>query len=151
MLDEREQGVVRPVHVLKHKREGTRGRYELEKATPSRERRLGPLVQADACRRRCSDQRRESGGEPLLLGAIRYDSLDSRHELRRRLVRSVGREDPAVLLDDLAQRPEGDALAIREAAPVAPDQSLLRRGRAKLGDEPRLADARLPGDRHELR
>ena len=61
--------------------------------------------------------------------------------------------DPGLRLDDLAERPERDAVAVREAAAVAPGDDLLvvRDGLPELGDEPALADSRHADERHELR
>ena len=68
----------------------------------------------------------------------------------RRDPRVVVARDASRLAHDLAERPEGDALAVRQAP--APDQpGLLAGARRELTDEPRLADARVAHDRDELR
>ena len=65
--------------------------------------------------------------------------------------RGVGLQDPGVGLEDLAQGPERDPLAVRQAAALAPgDEAGLRVGvRAELGDEAALAHAGLAHDRDE--
>jgi hypothetical protein len=73
-------------------------------------------------------------------------------QLRRCLGGRVGIEQPGVCLDDLAQRPEGDALAIWEAAALAPVHEVgkvVDEGE-ELRRQPALADAWLADDRDEL-
>src|SRR5204863_9947638 len=88
------------------------------------------------------------------------DALDDRLPIRhtgalQQLVDPARRDawrvfvgDPCGLADSLGQGPEGDAVAVREAA--SPDQPglALRLGR-ELADQPRLADAGVPHDRDE--
>src|SRR5581483_3845776 len=52
-----------------------------------------------------------------------------------------------------AERPERDALAVRQRASLAPHDQLviLVHDPPQLVDEPALADARHPDERHELR
>ena len=61
-------------------------------------------------------------------------------------------EDPGLGLDDLAQRPEGDALAVGQAAPVTPGGQLwpVVECGTELGDETALADPRLSDNGDEL-
>ena len=61
--------------------------------------------------------------------------------------------DAALGLDDLSERPEGDALAVRQAAAVPPRDDLLVVGHrlAELCHEPALADPRDADERHQLR
>ena len=56
-------------------------------------------------------------------------------------------------LDDLAERPQRDAVAVREAAPLAPRDELGVRvdDAEQLVDEAALADAGNADERHELR
>jgi hypothetical protein len=60
--------------------------------------------------------------------------------------------DPGLRLDDLPERPEGHAVAVRQAAAVAPRDDLLvvRHGLAELCDEPALADARHADEGNQL-
>ena len=70
----------------------------------------------------------------------------------RRVSSSIGLEDPRLGLDDLAERPQGHALAVGEAAALAPAEEAGLRVRvgAQLGDEARLPDSGLADHRHEL-
>ncbi len=73
-------------------------------------------------------------------------------ELRGRQVLVVGLEDAGLGLDDLAERPERDPLAVRQAAAVSPGDDVrpVVERRAQLGYEPALADARLAEHGDEL-
>ena len=73
-------------------------------------------------------------------------------ELGRGLLGGVRLEDAALGLDDLPQRPEGDPLAVGQAAALAPGDELgaLVDVLEELGAEPALAHARLADDRHQL-
>ena len=53
------------------------------------------------------------------------------------------------LTDDLRDGPVGDALAVREAAPLG-DERVARHGRDELADEPRLPDSGGPDDRDDV-
>ena len=90
--------------------------------------RRGRVVQAD----RVGDRRR---------GVAQHPHLGQR---RRRV---VGVQHAELALGDLGQRPEGDAVAVRQTA-TADDARLG--GRRELGDQPALADARLAVDRHQV-
>jgi hypothetical protein len=70
----------------------------------------------------------------------------------RRFVERVGLKDPALGLDDLAEGPEGDPFAVRQAAALAPpDQPRpLIDVVEKLGAETALADPRLADQRDQL-
>ncbi len=79
-------------------------------------------------------------------------SRDDVVELPLGLVLRVRLEDACVRLHHLAERPEADALAVRERATLTPVDELgvpLDR-LEELVDEPALADARLPDEGHEL-
>src|SRR5438034_5169599 len=117
MVEELEQGRVRPVQVLEQEDERTLRGDGLEVASPRRERLL--TARAGAVRRN-TEQRREAGANPLLLRRLRHDALDAGCELCRCGVGFVRLENPRLGLHDLAQRPEGDPLAVREAAALAP-------------------------------
>ena len=58
------------------------------------------------------------------LGRIGKHSIDGDPELGLDRRGRVCREDPRVSLDDLGQRPEGDAVAVREGAALAPEDQL---------------------------
>ena len=68
-------------------------------------------------------------------------------------LRRVALEDPEVLLQHLAERPVGDPAPVREAAAGAPQRlrRLLAEPAPELAHEPRLADAGVADDRHEVR
>ena len=70
---------------------------------------------------------------------------------QRRLLPSRTRGS-ALRLDDLAERPEGDPLAVGQAAALPPAAELRLRLDVgeQLGDEPALAHARLADDRDQL-
>ena len=71
----------------------------------------------------------------------------------RRDRRAVGLEHAGLGLDDLAERPEGDALGVGRRASKAEVDEVhhLVDAPEELEDEPALADPRLADDRHELR
>ena len=71
----------------------------------------------------------------------------------RDLVTRAVLHDAVVLLDDLAQRPVRDAVAVRQAAAGASQRGGLLGGEQlpQLTHERRLADPRLPDDRQEVR
>ena len=83
--------------------------------------------------------------------------LDQRGKARRELgacgAGVVGLEDAGLRLDDLPERPERDALAVREATPVSPDRhqlGLIVEVREQLSDDAALAHAPAPEQRDEL-
>ena len=91
--------------------------------------------------------------EPIPLGLVLGERLDHRVELLLRRRGVVGLEDPGVRLDDLAERPEAHALAVREGAALPPGDDLLVGvgDLEQLGDEAALADAGHADERDELR
>ena len=94
------------------------------------------------------EQRQQPLAEPRALGALGKHRV----ELRRRDLGRVGLQDPGVGLDDLAERPEGDPLAVRQAPALPPGDELgpgVDVG-AELGDDPALAEPGLADDRDEL-
>ncbi len=94
----------------------------------------------------------ELAAEPVAIGHLLDHQLDRGHELGVGLVGTVGLEDPGLRLHDLAQGPEGDAVAVGQASTVAPEEDLgLVIGPGEeLPDEPALPHAGLAGDGHEL-
>ena len=93
-------------------------------------------------------------GEPEQLRDPRRDdgpfahALDAGLEQRPRLRRRVLVADPGQLAHDLADRPEGDPLAVGEAG-AAHDPRPRPDPRDELRGEPRLAHARLADDRDQ--
>src|SRR5205823_14760077 len=116
----------------------------LEEAPPGGESLLSPVATA-----------LRLGREPDERPQVRLDPrvVDRVVELARRLLLGLALEDPRVRLHHLAERPEGDAVAVRQAAPVAPrrERFLLLQAAVQLEDEPALADTRHADQRHELR
>ena len=142
--EEGDQGVVGPVEVLhdQHGRAGVRDR--LEEPAPGGEgllllrrarwwsrgrpvARPGPCIQA-----------RSSGSGSVRTASSFADSVD--------LV--VGVEDARVGLDDLAQGPEADPVAVRQAAADTPGDEIGQGVHVsrEFADEPRLADAGVRDD-----
>ena len=64
----------------------------------------------------------------------------------------IGLQDPALRLDDLPERPEGDPLPVGQAPALAPagEPGAVVEGGEELGDKPALAHPRLAHDRHQL-
>ena len=151
MLQELEQCAVGPVHVLEHEHERSLRGDRFEKAPPGGEG-LGTLGRFRCLGDLGPDERSEPRLEPVPLRRLCDDALDGRLQLGRSLLRTVGLEDACLALDDLAKCPEGDALAVGEAASLPPDgrfRLLLEEG-AELGEQARLADSRLARDRDQL-
>ena len=76
------------------------------------------------------------------------DPADDRVELGDGVVAWLAELDPGGYLDELADRPVGDPLAVRQTA-RAQDRGALGDGGQGLSDEPALADARRASDGHE--
>ena len=145
VLDEREEGVVRPVQVLEHQHGRSLGGETLDEAPPGRERFLERRGLAPVRRRGARAWREASlapGPPPARRSARAWPPPPG----------AVRLQDPALRLDDLAQRPERDALAVREASTLAPaDESWpIVHLHEELGAQSALADARLADDRHKL-
>jgi len=68
-------------------------------------------------------------------------------------LRRIAVEKPEVLTQHFRERPIGDAVPVREAAAGALQRLRLLRGKPgpQLTDEPRLADAGIAHDRHQVR
>ena len=77
------------------------------------------------------------------------DGSDGGPELLQRGVDGVGIENPGLGLRRLGERPIRDALPVRQAPPF--QHSRAREPLEQLGEQPRLPDARLTEERHELR
>ncbi len=117
VLEEGEHGVVGPMDVLEHQDRRVGLGDGLEKRPPGGEEllALGARAGIDA------NERPKALAQPIAVGPGRDGVID----LGRGDLRIVGLEDPGLGLDDLAQRPECDSIAVREAAALAPG-----RGRA---------------------
>ena len=124
----------------------SRKRRQAANASPRRSPPRPVSVSSPTSGRRCDSTQRASRrvGERV---------LDRRVQLLGRLRLGVPLEDARLRLDDLRERPERDAVAVGEAAPLAPGDELgvgvddLR----ELVDEPALAHPRDGDERDELR
>ena len=152
LVEEVEQALVGPVDVLEDENERALLGESLEEAAPGGER----LVAAVASELRLA-------GEPEEREEVRFDArlvaragervLDGLVDLRRDVLRRVLLEDAGLRLDDLAERPERDPVAVGEAAALAPGDELGigLDDALELVDEPALADAGDADQREELR
>ena len=147
VLEELEHRRVGPVQVLDHQHQRMVAGHGLHEPAPGGERlraldpgRLG-VDQAE--------QRGDAGLEPLLVGGSATSAATAASSLAGDLGRVVGLEDAGLGLDDLAQGPEGDPVAIGQAAALAPGDQLrpvVQEGR-QLSDQAALADAGGAGHR----
>ncbi len=137
VLEEVEQREIGPVQILddEHRRIPLGDR--LEERAPRGER----LCALDARRRLEADERQQALLEPRPLVTVG----EHRSELVPGDLRRVALEDARMRLHDLAERPERDSVAVREAASLPPADELgaTVHVREELGDLARLADPRL--------
>ena len=139
MLDEIEERLLRPVHVLEAEHE----RLRLGERRRPLLRGPGDLLPASAPR----DGVEHPRGEPeQVRDGVARAGLP---ELLERLFRGVLGRDPRCVLDHLGQRPVGEPFSEGKRAPREHGRAL--EPREELADEPALADARIAEDRHELR
>ena len=90
--------------------------------------------------------------DPCRLGLVRDDAANGIRHFRRRLIGAIGLEYPGLGFDDLGERPQRDALPVRQATALTPADE-VRIGvdvMEELEDEPALADARFADERDEL-
>ena len=154
VVDEVEQRVVGPMQVLEDEDERTLFRERLEEPAPGRER-LAALRRPPSPSR-CRGRRADAGAARPTRPRRRPagPSGPARLELLGRLARAFGLEDSGLRLDDLPERPERDAFAVRKRAAVAPvdEPELSRLDRLEeLEDQPALADPGDADERQELR
>jgi hypothetical protein len=109
VLEKLQQRRIPPVKVLEEHNERPLRGDRLEVATPGGERLLaaGP---GGVCRD--PNEGGEASADPVALGRVGNDRLDAGPKLLRRGVGVVGFEDASLRLDDLPERPEGDAFAV---------------------------------------
>ena len=144
VLEEREHRVVGPVQVLEHEHGRVPLGDVLEEPSPRGEQ----LLAFGGGGRLDPEQRQQPLAEPGALVPLGEHRL----ELALRDVGRVGLQDPGVGLHDLPERPERDALPVREASTLAPGDELglgVDVG-AELGDDPALAEPRFAHHRDEL-
>src|SRR6185295_17594496 len=146
VLDEVEQAVVGPLHVLKHEHERVLLRECLEEPPPRRERLLLRARRIE----RPPDEWTQMREHPLRV--LLDQLLDRPLELGVDLLVAVGLEDPRLRLHHLRQRPVADTLAVRQRTPLAPERQLAAAldRLEELADETTLADSRDADQRDEL-
>ena len=151
VLHELEQRRAGPVHVLEDQDQRLVVRDRLEETPPSGKR-FGSLGRRPGAGGARADQEGQAGLEPVPLGRIFDDGLDGRRELVGGLVWAVRFQDSRLTLDDLPQRPEGDALPVGKASALSPARPLglpVDEG-AELAYQATLPYSRLAGHRDEL-
>ena len=153
LVDEVEQALVRPVEVLEDEDERALLGEPFEEAPPRGERLVAPVAAELAPRPPRPTSARRCVSTHALVAGTRERVLDGADGSSPRSRRRVLLEDARLRLDDLAERPQRDAVAVGEAAALAPRDE-LRVGvddPGELVDEAALADARDADERHELR
>ncbi len=143
VLEELEHRRVGPVQVLDHQHQRVVAGHGLHEPAPGGEQ-LGPLG-LDRVRAGDPEQRGQPRPQPLALRRVGEEAVQGRPELARHLGRWVGLEDAGLGLDDLAQRPEGDPVAIGQAAALAPDDQLRPVVRRRRPARRRSGTCRPPG------
>ena len=144
VLEEGEERLVRPVQVLEDEHRLPPFGPRLEHTAPRAER---LLLRGGLATR--ADERQQARFQPGDVGALRRERPV---ELRGSLLGRVRLENPALCLDDLPERPEGDAVSVGKTAALAPANepgAALDLGE-QLRAEAALADPRFAHDRHEL-
>ena len=137
VVEEGEQGLVGPVQVLEDEDQRTLGGESLDEGGPG-----GEVLLARGLGGVEADESAEPQAQPLLVGPIGGD----RREFGGRRPLVVRLEHPGVRLDDLAERGERHAVAVRQTAALAPRREV---GEAvdvgkQFRDQPGLADAGSP-------
>ena len=148
VLDEVEQRLIRPLHVLEDEHRRVDVGQPLEEQPPGREQVLA-LVAALLQR----EQVREARLDEAALLRVGKVLLDDRGELGERRGRLLVLGDPGAHPDHVGERPVRDALAVREAAPAVPVRDLRDPVEVlvELPRQPRLADPGDARDRDEMR
>ena len=138
MLDHVEQRLVRPVDILEDEHEGLRLGEPL-RPDRDRPRQLGDAVAVLRGAENAERDRKQIGNRLALAGKPQpLERLG-----RRRVVGDARR-----VLDHRCERPVGDAFAVGKRAAAEHGDALGALG--ELADEPRLADAGLAEDRHQV-
>jgi len=152
VVDEVEQDVVRPVQVLEDEHERPALGERLEESAPRGER----LVAAVAARIGFAGDPHEwpqVALDPVCALLVGNEIRDRLVQLRLGGVGGIGLEDACLRLHHLADRPEGDSLAVRQRAALPPVDDQVGVGVHRLGElpyEPALADARDADERDQL-
>ena len=122
-VDEVEQPVVGPLEVVEDEHERPPLRERLEEDAPAGEELRVTFAEADVLGHE-PDERLEARSDPASL-RLAYQLLHGVRELRRSRARVIVLVDSRLRLDDLAERPERDAVAVRQAPAVPPGDDLL--------------------------
>jgi len=148
-VQELEQRLVGPVQILHHQHGRPVGGQGLDEHARAGER---LLAAAGLTARLDSGKRGQLPAHPERIDTRQSDRRDRLVKLRRRGRRVVRFEDARLLLDDLRERPECDALPVGEHAPLPPsgDLRLVLHMRRQLLHQAALADPRHPDDRDQL-
>ena len=149
-VDEVEQPVVGPVQILEDEHARPALGDGLEEAAPRGER-LAAAIAA-----RSSSSLSPTSGRRCRATHARSPSSRARGRRGELLLGHLGGvrlEHPGLRLHDLAERPERDALAVRQPAPLAPHDELvvLVHGAAELVARAGSCRSRDADERHELR
>ena len=123
LVDEVEQALVGPVQVLEHEHERPLVGECFEEASPSGEG-LAATVAAQAGSRLETDERTKVRLDPGGVLLVGDGCGDGSLELFRHRVLAVFVMNACLRLDHLCERPEGDAVSVREAAPLTPGDQL---------------------------
>ena len=123
LVEEVEQALVGPVDVLDDDDERPLFRETLEEAPPGGER-LVAAIASQLCFAREAEERAEVRLDTRLVTRAGERVLDGLAELRSDLLRRVLLEDARLRLDDLAERPQRDSVAVGQAAALAPGDEL---------------------------
>ena len=121
IFEEFHECVVRPMQVLDDHDQRLNRSQILEEAAPRREG-LGSVPALHFTF--CTNQGAELSGEPVPVGSVFGERLQSRRQFPLGDLRAVGLADPSLTLDDLAERPKRDPFAVRKTAALAPPHDL---------------------------
>ena len=148
VLDEVEQARVGPLHVLEREHGRPLVGQALEEQAPGGEQVLPVRLQALLEAREMGESRLDE----LSLARVEYVLLQRGAQLPARGLRILFLADAAAHPHHVRERPVGDALAVREAAPAVPPDQLddAVEVLVELPGQARLADAADAGDRHEM-
>ena len=139
MIEQVDEHRLGPLQVVDHEHQRALGREHLHEAAD----RPSDLFAGHRLVGQAHDRRDAAAHE---VGPI--DPADDRVELDDGVVAWLAELDPGGHLDELADRPISDPIAVRQTA-RAQDRGAIGDGGQGLGDEPALADTRRASDGHE--
>ena len=140
VIDQVQEGGLRPVEVVEHQDQGALGRHDLERSPNGPEGFLGGRGGG-----RDAHQAGDLTGERRSFRIL----TEQPPQLDQRLARGLLVGDGGGVLEGLRQRPERDAVPIGET-PAVDDERLRGGGREELVDQPGLAHAGRAEDREEI-